>query len=540
MNSPSSLTWPLISVIIPCYNHGAYLMEALASVAQQEYPALEIVVVDDGSTDTTRAVAESYPGVRYFYQPNQGLSAARNAGAAHSTGRYLVFLDADDWLLPNALKTNVQYLQQDPVLAFVSGGHNKMFTEIGTVGHEAQAISGHHYYHLLHGNYIGMHAAVMYQRWVFEEFAYDPTLKTCEDYDLYLRITRTYPVAHHTQRIAAYRLHGTNMSGDTSLMLMSVLAVLTRQQGQLRTELEAQAYVAGQANWQAYYSTAPPVLSTIAKDEAPDESPAPLATSLVSPALSQLTGNIYKEMVKKNTPALGLHMLHKAGLYKAYQPAVGQVLTGDFERLTPFSSDFGFDRGGAIDRYYIEGFLQREAPSIRGRVLEIGNNSYTQQYGTAAVLRSDILHIDASNPRATFVGDLSAAPHVPDNTFDCLILTQTLHLIYDFKAALHTCYRILKPGGTLLLTVPGITPIDRGEWKETWYWSFTDKALHRLLAETFPVGIVELASFGNVWVAAAYLYGMGLPEINPEKLDYYDPQFQVITTVKAVKPLPIA
>ena len=89
--------------------------------------------------------------------------------------------------------------------------------------------------------------------------------------------------------------------------------------------------------------------------------------------------------------------------------------------------------------------------------------------------------------------------------------------------------------GVLLLTAPGITPIDKGEWKETWYWTFTDKALHRLLAETFPGGNVEIASFGNVRVATSYLYGMGLLEVPEELLAHYDPQFQVINTVKAVK-----
>jgi SAM-dependent methyltransferase len=134
------------------------------------------------------------------------------------------------------------------------------------------------------------------------------------------------------------------------------------------------------------------------------------------------------------------------------------------------------------------------------------------------------------------VGDLSAAPHIPDNTFDCLILTQTLQFIYDFRGALHTCYRILKPGGTLLLTVPGITPLDQGEWRDIWYWSFTDKALQRLGADTFVGGSsFSIASFGNVRVATAYLYGMGLPEIDQASLDYYDPQFQVINAVKAVK-----
>jgi ubiquinone/menaquinone biosynthesis C-methylase UbiE len=145
--------------------------------------------------------------------------------------------------------------------------------------------------------------------------------------------------------------------------------------------------------------------------------------------------------------------------------------------------------------------------------------------------------VDATNPKATFIGDLSNAPQLPDNAFDCIVLTQTLHLIYDIKGALATCYRILKPGGALLLTSPGITPIDHGEWKKTWYWSFTDKALIKLFEESFPVSNVEVKTFGNVFVATAFLYGMGVTEVPQTSLDYHYPHFQVIITVKAVKGL---
>jgi len=215
---------------------------------------------------------------------------------------------------------------------------------------------------------------------------------------------------------------------------------------------------------------------------------------------------------------------------------VGQVRFGHLHRYTPFSTQFGYDRGGPVDRYYIENFLGQEAGAIKGRVMEIGDNSYTLQYGAEKVTQSDILHVDASNPNATLVGDISHAPHIPDNTFDCIILTQTLHLIYNFREALQTCYRILKPGGALLLTVPGITPIDHGEWKETWYWSFTDKSMRRLMEETFPGGTSEVTPYGNVFTATAFLYGMGLPEVPKTKLMYNDPHFQVIITVKAIKP----
>lgn len=242
-----------------------------------------------------------------------------------------------------------------------------------------------------------------------------------------------------------------------------------------------------------------------------------------------------KSFIKNNMPAIGKKWLRKVGRIHHDTPAVGDVNPGDFKRMSPFSTEFGYDRGGPVDRYYIENFLQKHSGCIKGRALEIGDNEYTLLYGGSKLTKSDILHIDESNKKATYIGDLSNAPQVPDNTFDCIVLTQTLHLIYDFKGALDTCYRILKPGGVLLLTSPGITPMDLGEWKSIWYWSFTDFALKRLVAQAFPDGDIEVETFGNVYVAAGFLYGMGKSEIPKEYMDHQDPQFQVIITVKAIK-----
>ncbi|MGY2134536.1 glycosyltransferase [Hymenobacter sp. HD11105] len=537
MTSTPVAAWPLVTIIIPCYNHGTYLPDALASIWQQHYPALEVIVVDDGSTDTTRQVVAAYPSVTYLHQPNQGLSAARNTGVARSTGQCLVFLDADDWLLPDALRTNVVYLQRNPALAFVSGGHDKVFVATGVTQAETHAVTSDHYRHLLQGNYIGMHATVMYQRWVFDEFAYDTTLRAVEDYDLYLRVAREYPVAHHTRRVAAYRRHASNMSGNIPLMLSTVLLVLRRQRQQLRSPAERQAYARGQRVWQDYYSRE--LYHTLRQPSARTAAWAEGWLLLIhQPPLALryavlATATMVKKLLKQCAPASGLRFLLKAGLYPGYCPAVGQVVLGDLARTSPLSTEFGYDRGGPVDRYYIEGFLQAHAPTIRGRVLEIGDNAYTLRFGQG-VTQSDILHVDESNPHATFIGDLSHAPHLPDNAFDCIVLTQTLHLIYDYKLALATCHRVLKPGGVLLLTVPGITPIDRGEWQRTWYWSFTDRALVRLFAEVFP-GEATITSYGNVLIATAFLYGLGRGEVTTEQLDYYDPQFQVINSVKAVK-----
>ena len=534
MHPQSSAAFPLVSVIIPCYNQGGYLPDALASIWEQAYPAVEVIVVDDGSSDTTQEVAATYPAVKYIYQSNQGPSVARNTGVVHSSGLYVVFLDADDWLLPNALQTNVAYLLQHPDAAFVSGGHRKVYVATGAIAEQTQAVMDNHYFHLLHGNYIGMLATVMCQRWIFNLLAFDPELRGSEDYDLYLRIARRYPVVHHTHLIAAYRIHISNTSANAAMMLSSALAVLERQYKHLQNKAEQQAYVRGQTFWQDYYNSPPekPVSQPAGETDAVKLwTPAPL---LAIEKFLKSQPPMFKKALKKYTPDAGLKLLHRVGVYKGYVPAKGHIALGDLARTTPFSNEFGYDRGGPIDRYYIERFLQEEAAAIQGRVLEIGDNEYTLRFGQQ-VTKSDILHVHASNPNATFVGDLSNAPHIPDEVFDCIVLTQTLHLIYDYKAALVTCHRILKPGGVLLLTVPGITPIDRGEWKKTWYWSFTDKALLRLLPDTFASDTLEVNSFGNVLVASAFLYGMGVAELTLSQLDEYDPQFQVINTVKTVK-----
>ncbi|EMR01080.1 methyltransferase domain-containing protein [Cesiribacter andamanensis] len=244
-----------------------------------------------------------------------------------------------------------------------------------------------------------------------------------------------------------------------------------------------------------------------------------------------------KTFIKTYAPAAPLRWLQRWGIRPQYTPAPGRVAFGDFDRLRPISKDFGYERGGPIDRYYIEHFLQQQAASIRGRVLEIGGNDYTLQFGGKKVEKSDILHVDDSNPQATYVGDLSNAPHLPDQAFDCIILTQTLHLIWEYKEALKTCYRMLKPGGTFLMTSPGITPIASGAWKEIWYWSFTRLSITRVLQETFPDAELDIRTYGNAYAASAFLWGLGLPEVSIEKLEVVDEQYQVIIAAKAVKPL---
>ena len=241
------------------------------------------------------------------------------------------------------------------------------------------------------------------------------------------------------------------------------------------------------------------------------------------------------ERITRHTVNHFKRALFRLGLKKSFKPPAGTVSLGDLERTKPLSKKFGYDRGGPVDRYYIERFLEQEAEWIRGSVMEIQENEYTMKYGRNKVTRSEILDVNRNNTNATIIADLSNAPELPDNSFDCLIITQTLQLIYDFKNALRTCRRLLKPKGTLLLTVPGITPIDSKRLGHTWYWSFTHASMKRIMEETFRDDSVEIHSFGNVLSATAFLYGMGRSELTTQQLDVNDPNLQVIITVKAVR-----
>lgn len=218
-------------------------------------------------------------------------------------------------------------------------------------------------------------------------------------------------------------------------------------------------------------------------------------------------------------------------------PPVGKVRWGSLRRVTPFNRDWGSIRGLPVDRYYIEEFLAKNSVDIQGRVLEVKDNTYTRKYGGDRVTKSDVLHKDDGYPYATIVADITTAEHIPDDSFDCIIFTQTLQFIFDVKAAISTLYRILKPGGVLLVTLPGITQISRYDL-EHWgdYWRFTSLTAQLLFQEVFPKDNVKVQAHGNVLGATALLYGVASGELLPDELDTDDPDYEVLITIRAVKP----
>lgn len=197
----------------------------------------------------------------------------------------------------------------------------------------------------------------------------------------------------------------------------------------------------------------------------------------------------------------------------------------------------GGKRGTIIDRYYIEQFLARHADDVRGHVLEFADDAYTRRFGGDKVTKVDVLDFGVENPSASIVADLNHADGLPPDVFDCIVCTQVLLLIYDLHAAIRTLYRILKPGGVLLLTSPGIQKISRGDMEIGGdYWRFTTLSMRRLFEEVFPKDHVEVEAFGNVLAATAFLQGLAVEDLRRKDLDVRDPDFEVSIALRAIKP----
>jgi glycosyltransferase involved in cell wall biosynthesis len=224
-----------VSVVIPCYDQARFLPDAIGSVLAQAYPAYEIVVVDDGSPDDVREVVARFPGAHCLSQENRGLGAARNAGLEACSGELVVFLDADDRLLPEALSVGAETLSEHPETALV-WGLNRPIDQDGRALGAVGAVSNPHvpgyveYAELLERNVVGPPVGVMFRRSALVGAGgFSTALGGAEDYDMYLRLARSRAIYCHGSLIAEYRQHPGNMSRDQQLMLRNVLSVLDAQ-----------------------------------------------------------------------------------------------------------------------------------------------------------------------------------------------------------------------------------------------------------------------------------------------------------------------
>ena len=202
--------------------------------------------------------------------------------------------------------------------------------------------------------------------------------------------------------------------------------------------------------------------------------------------------------------------------------------------VNPISRVFGSERGKAVDRFYIEKFLEENSSDIKGTCMEIGADTYIRRFGGNRVTESIILHVEGYGNAKK--GNFETGEGLCEEMVDCLICTQTLQYIYDVRAAIKNIYTILKPNGVALITVPGIKSLclfDEDNWGEK--WSFTEKSMVSLCKELGDYVRFSVLSHGNVKIATAYLYGICCEDLDELDFSYDDRQFPFLITVRIEK-----
>jgi glycosyltransferase involved in cell wall biosynthesis len=259
---------PLVSVVIPCYNQAQFLREAIEGVLAQTHPRVELVVVDDGSSDNTVDVVAHYPRVRCVRQENRGVAEARNAGFRATSGQYVLFIDADDRLTPKAVEAHLRCFAEHPQARFVVGDVQTIMGDesyrgsldrpvvVSAPWHISPAnMEAHQYRHLLEVDHIANTIAVMFQRSAFEAVGgFKTYFSPAEDYELLLRTARVFPSAHHRTIVAYYRRHSANTTRQGLIMLRAMRRVMRSQREFVEGDppLEA-AWRRGKIYWRDFF-----------------------------------------------------------------------------------------------------------------------------------------------------------------------------------------------------------------------------------------------------------------------------------------------
>jgi glycosyltransferase involved in cell wall biosynthesis len=544
---------PLVTAVIIFLNTEPYLQEAIESVLKQTYENWELMLVNDGSTDRSTAIAQQYAAqypnkIRYLEHAghqNRGMSASRNLGIRSGAGEYIALLDSDDVWLPRKLEDQVALLNAQPEAAMLYGrtqfwhswtGNPEDFkadryTDLGLEPNCLVQPPELLTLFLKKEDSIASTCSILLRRSAYEQFGgFEENFRDMyEDMVFYTKLYLEAPVFVTDGCWDRYRQHS---KGCNAIATKEGRFSPTRPNKSRETFL---IWIETYLSKQGYEGTE--VWNVLQKELWPYRHPVAYRLTRFPQSIKSRTRQLLGAVTRRTLPLSTRRWLHERRKGRRTLPIMGWGIFPGFRTVEPICRDFGCARGVPVDRYYMGQFLEKQSASIQGRVLEIAENFLTRRYGGEKVTQSDVLHVAENNPYATIVGDLTNADHIPSDTFDCIILTQTLQFIYDVPAAIQTLYRILKPGGVLLATFSGISqisPPDMEKWGQ--YWNFTTLSARKLFTEKFPATHVEVKSHGNVLVATAFLQGIVLEDLRKEELDYHDPEYEVLITVKATKP----
>jgi glycosyltransferase involved in cell wall biosynthesis len=528
---------PLVSVIIIFFDAERFIEEAIDSVFAQTYDAWELLLVDDGSTDGSTAIAQRYteqhPGkVRYLEHTdhqNRGMSASRNLGIANAQGAYIAFLDADDVWLSNKLDRQVAILDAQREAAMVYGPAQWWYSWAGRAEDRLRDYipePGVPANTLLEAptlltrflrltDIAPCPSSVLIRRNLVEQVGgfEERFCGSYEDQVFFAKVCLSAPVFVSSECSARYRQHpnsNCSITQETAQHATARLAFLrwladylSKQgvnNGALRKALRREIWPYRHPNLDRIYQR----------------------------ARCGLPGKIWRWSLRFKCSWLSL-------------PLVRNLRCLQFRRLQPLGQ--GRQWGTPIVRYYWERYLQEHQADIRGTALEIGTTDTIRRFGGSVVTRAEAIDLSPHSPEVRVVADLSRADDVPSERYDCFVNQFTMHLIYDAEAALYHAIRILKPGGVLLINFSCVDyyfprGLDMGTGEPLflyrWYTPIQVENLLRSLslrAEDYTMDV-----YGNLFSRIAYQMNMPAEELTRRELEFSDPGHPLLICVRVVKP----
>jgi glycosyltransferase involved in cell wall biosynthesis/SAM-dependent methyltransferase len=542
---------PLVSCIIIFFNAEEFFEEAIESVFAQTYKNWELFLVDDGSTDGStkiaRKYAEQYPEKVFYLEheghQNRGMSATRNLGIHNAKGDYIAFLDADDIWLPHKLEQQIPIIESFSKAAMLYGSTYYWYSWTG----DSDDIQRDHVVENEDAPTIRMIQPIEFLiLFINNHILKPPTSSLLVRKNLAIRMGG---FEENAPNIIEDQVFIAKMSLEAPVIVVKGVFERYRQHQDSCTfiaeNITGEDFKARQTylNWLAEYLNKLKIKEAklwkaLRKKQLLHRHAILWRIRFYFQRLSVLMNKWAGKIARWTLPAPVHGWIGARLCGQEYSPPPGWVRMGSLRRVTPISRVWGCDRGQPIDRYYIECYLSIHSADIKDHVLEIGDCNYTCRFGSDRVTKSDVLDVAEGNPNATLVGDLTRAEHIPSDTFDCVILTQTLQYIFDLRAAIKTLFRILKPGGVALVTVPGISKRNAHSGEDAsyfWHWSFTIMSSKRLFQEIFPKNNVWVDAYVNVLTAIAFLGGLATEELRREELDHYDPAYPVTIAIRAVK-----
>ncbi|SON53914.1 putative glycosyltransferase EpsE [Hartmannibacter diazotrophicus] len=514
---------PLVSCMMIFFNAERFIGEALSSIEAQTYGNWELVIVDDGSTDASRAIVEDFTRrhsgrvrlLEHEDRQNRGKSVSRNLAVASASGAYVAMLDADDAWLPHKLAEQVSFMNDRPDVAMLYGPvsfwyswtgrpRDSLCRHVSRLGVEP----GRTYdpdlllTRLLRSTVSGYEStspypsAVMVRREIFEEAGgFDDDFRLLfDDTVFFVKAFLKCRVFVSDKIWALYRVHPDETYSPSYETAM--------QKGE----------------WTADGLSAP-TRRFLERAVSYIRAVGGVSLGLRLTVIFVMLRYTHPRLLPVLELSLSIHRTAKGWMSRLRRLTghrSGEGMPGSLDGAILAGTQPLFpregNRGKALDRIFALDFCRSWSERIRGDVLEFGDDAKARQFGRDA---SSIRIAPMDGIPAMLDGSASMA----QRTFDCIIAIDVIQYQPDVRAFLEGVTGLLKPGGSLLVSFPGLLPLLEGQGD---LWRFTPDGVRRLLAKVCPGADIEIVTYGNAATAAGIQHGLGERDFGPELLQASD------------------